>query len=271
MNRNFIVNELSNNNKIVELNINCVNNEKNKISLISFNVNGVKRNLNLIQEFCCYDIIFLCETSLINEENTVYINRLSTNHLYHHCSDMLFSPAKGRPYGGRSFIISKKLEIRNCEFINQHIATISINSNNKVFTIIACYLPYDNGSMINLSEFQSCIQVISELFSFYQSKMHSVLIIGDFNADLLRNKRFDIYLNNFIVNNLMVIVSPSLDSSQFSYEKGDYKAMLDHFISSNYDMVDYSCSLVDNVINLSDHKTLKVIISWFSNCFDIDN
>ena len=61
--------------------------------------------------------------------------------------------------------------------------------------------------MINLSEFQSCIQVISELFSFYQSKMHSVLIIGDFNADLLRNKRFDIYLNNFIVNNLMVIVS----------------------------------------------------------------
>ena len=108
MNRNFIVNELSNNNKIVELNINCVNNEKNKISLISFNVNGVKRNLNLIQEFCCYDIIFLCETWLLNEENTVYINRLSTNHLYHHCSDMLFSPAKGRPYGGRSFIIRQK-------------------------------------------------------------------------------------------------------------------------------------------------------------------
>jgi hypothetical protein len=101
--------------------------------------------------------------------------------------------------------------------------------------------------------------------------MHSVLIIGDFNADLLRNKRFDIYLNNIIVNNLMVIVSPSLDSSQFSYEKGDYSAMLDHCISSNYDMVDYSCSLVDNVINLSDHIPLKVIISWFSNCFDIDN
>ena len=101
MNRNFIVNELSNNDQIVELNINCVNNEKNKISLISFDV-------NLIQEFCCYENIFLCETSLINEENTVYINRLSTNHLYHHCSDMLFSPAKGRPYGGRSFIIRQK-------------------------------------------------------------------------------------------------------------------------------------------------------------------
>jgi hypothetical protein len=36
-------------------------------------------------------------------------------------------------------------------------------------------------------------------------------------------------------------------------------------------MVDYSCSLVDNGINLSDHKPLKVTISWFSNCFDIDN
>ena len=80
---------------------------------------------------------------------------------------MLFSPSKGRPFGGRSFIISKKVEIINHDFINQHIATLSINSNNKTFSIIACYLPYDNGSNLNLSESQSCLQVIKGLLSYF--------------------------------------------------------------------------------------------------------
>ena len=178
---------------------------------------------------------------------------------------MLFSPSKGRPFGGRSFIISKKVEIINHDFINQHIATLSINSNNKTFSIIACYLPYVNGSNLNLSEFQSCLQVIKGLLSYFQSKMHSVLIIGDLNADLKRNKRFDVYLSNFIINNSLVLISPSLDINQYSYEKGDYTATLDHCISSNFEIVDLNCSFIDSVINLSDHKPLQISINWLSN------
>jgi hypothetical protein len=93
----------------------------------------------------------LSETWLLEEENIKFSNNISFNHSYFHCSDMLFSPSKGRPFGGRSFIISKNVEIINHDFINQH--TLSINSNNKTFAIIACYLPYDNGSNLNLSEF----------------------------------------------------------------------------------------------------------------------
>ena len=207
----------------------------------------------------------------MNDESLILLNSLSIKHTFLHCSDMLFSPAKGRPFGGRSFIISKELEILNHDFINQHISTLSINSNNKIFTFIACYFPYDNGSALNFSEFQSCLQVINELFCFFQSKMHSVLIFGDLNADLKRNKRFDVYLNNFILNSSMVIISPSLDFIQFSYEKGDYTATLDHCFSSNLDIVDYNCTLVDISINLSDHKPLKIIINWFSNCMNCKN
>jgi hypothetical protein len=85
----------------------------------------------------------------MNDESLIFLNSLSIKHTFLHCSDMLFSPAKGRPFGGRSFIISKKVEIINHDFINQNIATLSINSNNKTFSIIACYLPYDNGSNLN--------------------------------------------------------------------------------------------------------------------------
>jgi hypothetical protein len=69
--------------------------------------------------------------------------------------------------------------------------------------------------------------------------MHSVLIIGDLNADLKCSKRFDVYLSNFIVKNSLVLISPSLDINQYSYEKGDYTATLDHCISSNFEIVDF--------------------------------
>ena len=259
---NFLSNLLPNTIRNIQIQSNITNN--NTISLISFNSNGVKRNLAFIQELCQYDVIFLCETWLLNDERLSLLNNLSLNHSFFHCSDMLFSPAKGRPYGGRSFIINKRLEIVNHDFVNQYIATLSIRLNIKTFTIIACYLPYDNGSMLNLSEFQSCIQVISELFNFYQSKFHSVLIVGDFNADLMRNKRFDLFLNNFIENNSIVVVSASRDNSQFSYEKGEYTAMLDHCFASSLDLVNYNCSLVNNEINFSDHKPLKIIMVWLS-------
>jgi hypothetical protein len=87
----------------------------------------------------------------MNDENLIFLNSLSIKQTFLRCSDMLFSPAKGRPFGGRSFIISKELEILNHDFINQHISTLSNNSNNKIFTFIACYFPYDNGSALNFS------------------------------------------------------------------------------------------------------------------------
>ena len=52
-----------------------------------------------------------------------------------------------------------------------------------------------------MSEFISSLQVVYELMSFFESLNHSVLIFGDFNADLLRHKRFDIIFENFIENN----------------------------------------------------------------------
>ena len=129
---NFLSNSFSNQKQNINQNFDAQtmisNNKLNTISLISFNTNGVKRNLTLIQDFCKYDIIFLCETWLLNEESLELLNSLSVNHSYYHCADMLFAPDKGRPYGGRSFIINKKLEILNHDFVNQHIASLSVHS-----------------------------------------------------------------------------------------------------------------------------------------------
>ena len=40
--------------------------------------------------------------------------------------------------------------------------------------------------------------------------------------------------------------------------------MLDHCFASSLDLVNYNCSLVNNEINFSDHKPLKIIMVWLS-------
>lgn len=179
---------------------------------------------------------------------------------------MTIHPEKGRPFGGRVFIVKNRLNVLKHEFINQYLATITFNDNNKLFTLIACYLPYDNGSFLNFSEFQSCLQVAYELLLFFEKLNHSVFIIGDINSDLLRNKRFDIMLNNYLKNNDLLVISPSYDINNFSYVKGDYTARLDHcFRSKKYQTSEFvNSSYIDNVINLSDHKPLLITIEWKS-------
>ena len=131
-------------------------------------------------------------------------------------------------------------------------------------TIITCYIPYDNGTALNLSEFRSCLQVAYELLVFFVSLNHSVLIIGDINSDLLRKKRFDVILLNYLKNNNLITLSMSFDSNNFSFISGDYKAKLDHCFTSNTNhefrlsKIDY----IENDINFSDHKPLLIISKW---------
>ena len=175
---------------------------------------------------------------------------------------MHIHPSRGRPFGGRAFIINKQIKILKHDFINKHLATLTCDFNSMILTLISCYLPYDNGTQLNLSEFNSSLQVIYELISFFESLNHSVLIFGDFNADLLRNKRFDIIFENFIKNNDLNAVPLSYDPLLFSYMNGDYKAKLDHCLmsSSIHSFNIINCEFIDDVINLSDHKPLLIII-----------
>ena len=80
---------------------------------------------------------------------------------------MEIHPLRGRPYGGRVFVVNKRLIILKYEFINRYLAYITVSYNGIIVSIIACYFPFDNGSALNLSEFQSCLQVSLELLLFF--------------------------------------------------------------------------------------------------------
>ena len=197
------------------------------------------------------------------EHEVSFLKSLSSTHLVIGKSDMKNIPLRGRPYGGRAFIYKKTLNVLKHNFINKHISFFTFSINNNIFTLITVYLPFDNNSFFNFSEFKTNLQIIKELFDFHIARQHSVFIIGDFNADLKRNNRFDYEFNNYLNNNRFFCVSPSLDINEFSYSNSEYKAILDHcIISSNEWNLLVRCSFLDDIINLSDHKTVQVCITF---------
>ncbi len=186
---------------------------------------------------------------------------------FFHKSDMIIAPSKGRPYGGRTLIIKKHIIVKNFNFINKHFAFITIELNEKIFTFITVYLPYDNNTKLNFTEVQSSLQIILELFLFYTLNRHLVCIVGDFNADVTRNNRFDIIFKNFIRNNDLTLISPSNNINEFSYHNDQYKAKLDHCIISNSLTSPFiHCVYNDSVINLSDHNPVLTNIMLYTNC-----
>ncbi len=60
-NINFINNSVSNN---ILNNNNII--YKYSLNMITFNTNGAKRNLNFIKDLLIYDIIYICETWLMD-------------------------------------------------------------------------------------------------------------------------------------------------------------------------------------------------------------
>ncbi len=119
----------------------------NNFKICSFNTNGAKGNLNFLQLLVNQnDFIFFCETWLLDYESEKYLNFLSSTHDFLHKSDMNIAPLKGRPYGGRTFIIKKHINIKNYNFINKHLAFITLELNKKKFSFISVYLPFDNNT-----------------------------------------------------------------------------------------------------------------------------
>ncbi len=234
-----------------------------KLKVCSFNTNGAKRNLNFLQHlFNDNDIIFLCETWFLDHESDNFLNSLSSLRLTFHNSDMSILPIRGRPYGGRAFIIKKNLTIVNKDFINKHISFLTISKCSEFFTFTCVYMPFDNNSPLNFSEYKSCLQIVGELYHFYTIKKYNIFLLGDWNADITRGNRFDDLFTSFISNNNLCCISPSTAADLFSYSNGSYKAKLDHCLISNRRFEIFNnCTYYENNINLSDQKPILITIN----------
>lgn len=179
-------------------------------------------------------------------------------------SDMELSDlaTPGRPFGGKCWLVSKALEIVNFEFYND-ISIIDVKTQNNIkLRLVGCWLPYDDRSTISFSNFENSINFLEEIIKNHRiNRMHNeqLFIIGDFNADTLRGKRFDDLLNKMIKNNKLVDgTSKFKQTIKYTYKKGDYKSNIDHILycTEQQNNIISCCTFNNSIVNFSDHNPI---------------
>ena len=96
-----------------------------------------------------------------------------------------------------------------------------------------------------------------------QHENEQVFILGVFNCDTKRNKRFDKIFNNFILkNNLFDCISLFELQFNFTYNLLNYYLIIDHVLIDKTAILSVSeCKIVVHPFNTSDHNP----ITWTFN------
>ena len=138
--------------------------------------------------------------------------------------------------------------------------------------MIGVHLPFESQKdrVHSKIEYESSLSLISTLIDKYNRIDIPCLILGDFNADTFRKKKFDDLLGTFITEKSLIpldlIYTQKIDFTYYSFNnfmKGQsiYKANLDHFLFKSCSIdINFQCNIIDDVANTSDHRSLTLDI-----------
>ena len=244
------------------------------IKLISFNIYGLKANNKYLQYLVLFnDIIFVCEHWLAQEQEYIIHDLLNdNNHQILFLSDYtlaekeFFQKKKGRPFGGSLWIIRNDLKIKDFCILSGQISKIVIEINSfENLAIYGVWLGYDDSkNRINSNQaFLSNLAILESEVSLNLSTETSFIIVGDFNADLKRNRRFDKHLSTFMNSNNLVACENLFNTKDinYTYEKGKHLAYIDHAICHLKDSkLVTGYGILNDPDNASDHQPLKIEI-----------
>ena len=198
----------------------------------------------------------------------------SSNKSFYHKSDMKVR-AKGRPFGGQLWLINKKFKIIECNFLCRHSSYVNFSINNIEFLCIGLYLPFDDSKNKDNSKaiFELTLSKILALIERHKEKKIPIILMGDFNADLHRNNRFDDILKRFIQENCMIVldhinnekIPPTYTTAKVLNKRLNrtkrFQYNLDHFIlysKHSLEIIKNSKFMVLNdVANTSDHLAIN--------------
>ena len=139
---------------------------------------------------------------------------------------------RGRPFGGKMWLTRKNVNVVACTELSQSIMGISIElENNKLLHVYGVWLKFDDNSKESLDEFKSSIIILESEIKNCIDRDLPFIVMGDWNADLNRDRRFDEIFRQFIVkNNLYVSDDFDINNVGYTYKNSDYKASLDHIV-----------------------------------------
>ena len=98
--------------------------------------------------------------------------------------------AKGRPYGGRCWVVRKSLKVIEYVSLSNALSKITIEDlKGSRVSVFGIWQPFDDGSLLRFSSLQSNLSMLAAELMLVNDVFS--LIVGDFNADFNRGRRFD--------------------------------------------------------------------------------
>ena len=166
----------------------------NNFNFSSLNCKNLKGNLIYSQYLAeVSDLCYFNETwTYQNDLNIIKDIAKTSKKQYYHKSDMR-AKARSRPFGGQLWLINKKFTIIKCDFLFRHSSYVNFSISNMEFLCIGLYLPFDNSNNKENSRatFELTLSRILALIEHHKEKNIPIILMGDFNADFNRHKRFD--------------------------------------------------------------------------------
>ena len=246
------------------------------VNFSSLNCKNLKGNLIYSQYLAeISDLSFYSETwTYPNDLPIIKQMASSSNKFFYHKSDMKVR-AKGRPFGGQLWLVNKKFNIIECNFLCRHSSYVNFMINNIEFLCVGLYLPFDDSKNKDNSKaiLELTLSKVLALIERHKDKNIPIILMGDFNADIHRNNRFGDILKKFILDNEMIVLDhinenkiPHTYTTAKIFNKRlnrtkRFQYNLDHFIlyskRSLEDLKNSKFLVLDDIANTSDHRAIN--------------
>ena len=237
-----------------------------KLKITFNNIKNIETNMYIANKIVeDNEISFFCETWL--PENKEYVlKEIRREYTIINKSEIETCPIKGRPYGGMCWFLKPEIQMIDYNFINKHVSFIVIQISEIKILIIGVYMPYDNGRRETKHEYDSNLHLVEQIiYSFRYAGVPNVILGGDFNVDLnKRKKKLTKMLQSFVDNNKFILCDTLFTQRvDNTFENHNSTSNIDHIlmneqISRKSYMI--QCNIIADVMNLSDHKQLQLII-----------
>lgn len=232
---------------------------QNPMKIVSYNCFNFKANHVMVKLLMSkFDICFFCEHWLGESEGYLFNDLCSHQASFFSADFENNEKRKGRPYGGRCWIINNNIPIKSYEVLNKAVSRVVVVNDDGFNTIIyGIWQPYDDNSIERLSFYHSTLAMLeADMKDFSDSR---IVIMGDFNSDLNRGKRFDLLFKKFIDRSGLFVMSEKFGKGNLTtYSKGEYRATIDHILGNKNS---YDCTGNFEVMNysedVSDHKPIS--------------
>jgi len=198
------------------------------------------------------DIVWLAEAYFFNElseEHHILFEADFCIKARLRCDDV-----RGRPHGGRCWVVRRTLRIIEYESSSKALSKITIEDlKGSRVSIFGVWQHFDDGSQLRFSEMQSNLSMLGA--ELMHRRNDCALVVGDFNADFSRSKRYDKELNVFMERYGLTRLRSDAYVDISPYVSGPNISTIDNFLANDTALLHAAnFRVIEDDLDCSDHQ-----------------